>query len=1309
MDFTPPGPLDFSSDNLSEHWKIFKEELDIYLTASEKSGKSDEIKTCILLSCVGKQGRQIYNNFTYAPTEVSKNFDTVLQKFDEYCNPRKNVTLFRFKFLTARQEEAQTFDDFVTKLKTLSHECELMGLRDSLIRDLIIIGTNDVRLQEKLLAQTDLTLDKAVNAGRTAEITRHSAEMLQKELKSVHFTRKQSSKHKNNNYQQSTRSEKHNRSSTSKEKIKDCRFCSFSHFRGNCPAYNQTCNKCHRRNHFASRCPSNKSVHKVDQEDSEFSSSDDEKYNFSIDCISANSSPTDRKDFNNYKVDATSMDWTVNLNVNRTKIDFKIDSGSQINILPMKEYIKLLDRPKLKPTGITLSAYNNTAIPVQGKCITQILHKNTKYNVRFIVADIDAPPLIGLQSCKDLNLIQRVCKVDANKPNYLSTFKDCFGELGALPGTHHITMDPQIKPIINPPRNLPFALKDKLKDELERMTQLGVIVPVTEPTEWVSSLVVVEKPNGSLRVFLDPRNLNKAIKREHYRLPTATDIIHEMSGAKFFTKLDASNAFWQIQVDDESSKLLTFNSPCGRYRFTRLPYGIHSASEICHAKIASIIENIEGCKNSQDDIIIWADTLELMKSRTIEVLQAIRKSGMKLNLSKCQFNRNEITFLGHKITDKGVEPDPRKSKAICDMPEPSNKKELQRFLGMITYLGKFIPNLSNETAPLRLLLEKDTLWSFDKPQKDAIRALKNLVTQSPTLQYFNPKLPIRVSSDASTLGLGAMLEQKHNNEWLPVAYASRSLTSAETNYCPLELEMLSILFACEHFYEYVYGQHFLVQNDHKPLKSIFTKPINKAPPRIQRFLLRLQKYDFDMEYTQGKLMFVADTLSRAALKDTHPEIPDVEMKFHVHSIVRSLPISEKRLEQFRAETANDRILNKLERQVSEGWSEHRQNIDSCLSPYFNYRSEITCYDGLLLKGQQIVVPSSMRTEMRKSLHQAHQGIEKTKSMARQALFWPTMNAEITDMIQNCDSCQQHRNRQTAEPLMQHDVPDQPWYKVGTDLFNLLGKTYLMVVDYHSKYFEISTLADTTASTVVQRTKNIFSKHGIPKLVFSDNGPEYSSRVYKQFANDWDFVHNTSSPEFAQSNGLVERTIQTVKKTLRKCFKSGNDPHLALLTLRATPGKDDTPSPAALLMNRELRTTLPTITQPNNKRSVERHSGKQNNCQRKGGRELPPLNIGDHVRTHDGKSWSRVGRVLSRCQQPRSYLVLMENGKQIRRNRRHLLRVPTTRVPPAHPYPDAILNRPQQTCVSETTNRNPVSRTRSGRVTRPPQWLANYQC
>ena len=217
---------------------------------------------------------------------------------------------------------------------------------------------------------------------------------------------------------------------------------------------------------------------------------------------------------------------------------------------------------------------------------------------------------------------------------------------------------------------------------------------------------------------------------------------------------------------------------------------------------------------------------------------------MKLNRSKCSFGENEITFPGHNLSAKGLKPDHEKITAIRDMPDPTNKQEMQRLLGMINYLGKFIPNLFQITAPLRQLLKKDVVFQLEEPQREIIAKLKVLVTSHPVLKFYNPSLPLCLRTDASTDGLGAMLVQNMDDQWHPIAFASRSLTSTEKNYSAIEGETLSIVFGCERFHEYLYGHPFLIVNDHLTLKPIFSKLITSCPPCIQHFFPRLQRYDF---------------------------------------------------------------------------------------------------------------------------------------------------------------------------------------------------------------------------------------------------------------------------------------------------------------------------------------------------------------------------------------------------------------------------------------------------------------------------------
>lgn len=445
-------------------------------------------------------------------------------------------------------------------------------------------------------------------------------------------------------------------------------------------------------------------------------------------------------------------------------------------------------------------------------------------------------------------------------------------------------------------------------------------------------------------------------------------------------RLDASSGFWQLKLDDVSSRLCTFNTPFGRYRFLRLPFGINSAPEVFHRTVKQLFEGIEGVETYIDDILIWGETKELHDSRLRLVLERARAKNFKLNKAKCKVGLSEIKYLGHIFSKDGLKPDQSKVEAIIQMPTPECKKDVERFLGMVTYLAKFVPNMSQNTEPLRRLTRDEVAWHWEEEHQNTFNNLKTTLTEAPLLRYYDVKLPVTLSVDASKSGLGAVLLQENK----PVAYASRALTETEQRYAQIEKEMLAIVFGAERFHQYIYGKEVDVQSDHKPLEAIVKKTLSSAPARIQRLLMRLQKYQVNVQYKPGKEMHIADALSRAYLPVTNS--PDKDIEAQVHMVMSNLPVSNEKLRVFRAETAKDVILNKLIQTVLQGWPETKSEVVKDIHAYWNYRDEISVVEGILFKGERLIVPTSLRAEMLKLIHEGHLGIENCRRRAREVLF-----------------------------------------------------------------------------------------------------------------------------------------------------------------------------------------------------------------------------------------------------------------------------------------------------------------------------------
>ena len=421
-----------------------------------------------------------------------------------------------------------------------------------------------------------------------------------------------------------------------------------------------------------------------------------------------------------------------------------------------------------------------------------------------------------------------------------------------------------------------------------------------------------------------------------------------------------------------------------------------------------------------------------------------------------------------------------------------------------------------------------------------------------------------------------------------MAYASRSMSDTEKRYAQIEKEALATTWACEKFSDFILGKRIDIETDHKPLVPLLgMKHLDSLPPRVLRFRLRLDRYNYDICHVPGKSLYTADTLSRAPLPEPLP-ISSIQLQElaeqNVLSAVYNLPVSSHRLKIYRQAQSVDPVCKILLQYCRDGWPPERK-IDPTTRPYWEVQAELTTADGLIMRGNRLVIPDALQTETLKKLHEGHLGITRCRLRAKTAVWWPGLSKKIAEFVNKCPECARNSTPR-KQPLIPTVLPDHPWQRVAADLFHLKGAEYIVIIDYFSRYPEVIKLRSTTSLSVIHALKSVFSRHGIPEILISDNGPQFSSRdpeilisdngpqfssrEFAGFTKYYQFTHTTSSPHYPASNGQAERAVQTVKDLL----KDADDPFLALLSYRATPLPWCGRSPSELLMGRSIRINLP---------------------------------------------------------------------------------------------------------------------------------------
>jgi hypothetical protein len=558
-------------------------------------------------------------------------------------------------------------------------------------------------------------------------------------------------------------------------------------------------------------------------------------------------------------------------------------------------------------------------------------------------------------------------------------------------------------------------------------------------------------------------------------------------------------------------------------------------------------------------------------------------------MEKCKFLQSEIKFLGHIVDANGIRPDPARSESIKKMPPPSDLTSLRSFLGALNYYGRFVKEMRELRAPLDELLRKDVKWEWTENQQKAFDNAKKILLSDLLLTHYNPSLPIVVAADASKDGIGATISHIFPDKSEKVIeHASITFSPAQKNYSQIEKEALGLVFAVQKFHRMLYGRKFTLMTDHKPLVAIFGSktgiPIYAAS-RLQRWALILSNYNFDIQYVKTTSFGKADVLSRLIADYPRPEedilIANIctETECFVNSMfsanIAPLPITSIEISQA---TLEDKILQKLAKMCKNGWP--KKCNDSDLIPYFPKREQISEVEGCLVYGERIIIPEIFREKLLKTMHFAHPGIVRMKAIAKDHMYWPGISNDIEKLVRQCNECQSAAKNPIKNSLHPWPNSTEVFQRIHIDFAGPCqdGHSYFLMIDSYSKWPEVYRMSTTSAPATVQVLRTVVDRFGIPKEIVSDNGSQLTSYEFDQFCKEFAIKHTFSPPYHPQSNGQIERFVDTFKRAMKKCRMEGPDwAEKVLLAYRTTPQQAlNGHSPDELFLGRKIRTKLSLI-------------------------------------------------------------------------------------------------------------------------------------
>ncbi|XP_062550294.1 uncharacterized protein K02A2.6-like [Armigeres subalbatus] len=1135
--------------------------------ACEIFGIPDNKKKNMLLHYMGAETYNVLcDNLSPAEPE-NKTYADIVKTLEEYFDPAPLEMVELWKFRQRMQRE---------------------GLRNQLV-----FGLRSDRTRTRLIEEKKLTFDKAKQIALSMEASGEGAEALNRQMHDVNLTDRKRSQSRRGSMASA------NNKVTNPTKRNVCFRCgSEAHYANKCEHINKICGLCHKKGHLKRVCLSASAERKQFSGDGYATKSRPKKHfmNLVEDTIDSESEYSNDDAIQIVEICKLENDYDdlskifLSVRVGGSLMKFEVDSGSPVSLISNADRIKYLKDLPLKQTDIQLRSYCGNKIGVFGVIETEVVVKGQSNQMRLFVVDAKRHPLLGREWMRalriDWNNIMGDSVGDVNKitlrtsmpsavkgllEEFASVFDESIGKMGKIKASLHLK--PDSKPIFLKARTLPFSIRDIVEQEINSLVESGVLVKVNR-SEWATPVVPVMKSSNKVRLCGDYKlTVNKCLIVDEHPLPTVNEMFSNMAGGEKFTKLDLAQAYLQMEVRPEDQSMLTLNTHLGLYQPTRLMYGVASAPAIFQREISQILQGIPGVTVFLDDVEITGPDDETHLARLREVLRRFHENNIRVNVQKCEFFAESIEYCGYIIDRRGISKMPQKVEAIQEMPRPKNREQVRAFMGLINYYGRFIKNLSTKLYPINSLLKENMPFVWTKACEQAFLWVKAEMQSDRVLVHYDSSLPLVLATDASPYGVGAVLSHIFpDGVERPIQYASQTLSVTQQNYTQVDKEAYAIIFGVKKFYQYLFGRKFILVTDNKPVVQILS-PDKGLPTmsalRMQHYAVFLETFDFDIRYRASKDHGNADGMSRLPVRNSSSREQIEEVDVIQVNQIETLPITVEELEEY---TAKDKNVKQLIQGLRSGRpveGSFRFGVD---------QNQFTMQGSCLMRGIRVYIPPPLRDRVLAELHSGHFGVSRMKSLARSYCWWENIDKAIEDLAKDCVNCARFRTDPPKVAVHCWERPSEPFQRIHADFAGpFLGLFFLILVDAHSKWPEIKVVPDITAETTIRTMREFFANFGLPSVLVTDRGTQFTSDQFQKFLRNNGITHKMGAPYHPATNGQAERYVQTFKNKLKSLNCSRTEVHAELqkilMAYRRTVHPATGQSPSMLVFGRQIKSRV----------------------------------------------------------------------------------------------------------------------------------------